>query len=73
VTFGHVSERDRNTDQEETWQLGAGQRAHGRGAEKQGVSLPDVHSHDSGHVERAVVANTLPLALEWLWRGFQAG
>jgi enterochelin esterase-like enzyme len=29
-----------------------------------------VFAKGAGHVDRAVVAQTLPLALEWLWRGY---
>lgn len=34
----------------------------------QGYRYQYVYSRDAGHVDRAVVARTLPLALEWLWR-----
>jgi hypothetical protein len=29
-----------------------------------------VWSRESGHVERSVVGQTLPAALEWLWRDY---
>ena len=32
-----------------------------------------VYSQDSRHVDRAVVAQTLPEALEWLWKAISAG
>ena len=32
-----------------------------------------VYSQDSRHVDRAVVAQTLPEALEWLWKGYSPG
>ena len=52
-------------------QLGAGERPHGRGAQGQGLQVPvRLFSQDSRHVDRAVVAQTLPEALEWLWKGY---
>ncbi len=35
-----------------------------------GYKYQYVYSQDSGHVDRAVVNQTLPEALEWLWKGY---
>jgi hypothetical protein len=35
-----------------------------------GYKYQYVYSQDSRHVDRAVVAQTLPEALEWLWKGY---
>jgi len=31
-----------------------------------------VFARNAGHTDRAVKAQTLPEALEWLWRGYRA-
>lgn len=69
----HVSERDnRNWDQEETWRnwVLANDRM-AAALKAKGYHYQYVYSRDSGHVDRAVVASTLPGALEWLWRGYR--
>ena len=69
----HVSERDnRNSDREETWRnwVLANERM-AAALKAKGYKYQYVYSRDSGHVDRAVVAQTLPEALEWLWRGYQ--
>ena len=69
----HVSERDnRNSDGEETWRnwVLANERM-AAALKAKGYKYQYVYSRDSGHVDRAVVAQTLPEALEWLWRGYQ--
>ena len=69
----HVSERDnRNSDGEETWRnwVLANERM-AAALKAKGYKYQYVYSRDSGHVDRAVVAQTLPGALEWLWRGYQ--
>ena len=71
----HVSERDnRFTDQEETWHnwVLANERM-AAALKAKGYKYQYVYSQDSRHVDRAVVAQTLPEALEWLWRGYKAG
>ena len=35
-----------------------------------GYKYQYVYSRDSRHVDRAVVTQTLPEALEWLWKGY---
>jgi enterochelin esterase-like enzyme len=68
----HVSERDnRNWDPEETWRnwVLANERMADVLAAK-GYQYQYVYSRDSGHTDRAVIAATLPLALEWLWKGY---
>jgi enterochelin esterase-like enzyme len=68
----HVSERDnRYTDQEETWHnwVLANERM-AAALKAKGYRYQYVYSQDSRHVDRAVVAQTLPEALEWLWKGF---
>lgn len=68
----HVSERDnRNSDPEETWRnwVLANERM-AAALKAKGYKYQYVYSRDSGHVDRAVVAQTLPLALEWLWKGY---
>jgi enterochelin esterase family protein len=68
----HVSERDnRYFDQEETWHNWV--LANNRMAaalKAKGYQYQYIYSRDSRHVDRAVVAQTLPEALEWLWRGY---
>ena len=32
--------------------------------------MQNVYSQDSGHVDGAVVRQTMPEALEWLWKGY---
>ena len=68
----HVSERDnRNSDPEETWRnwVLANERM-AAALKAKGYRYQYVYSRDAGHVDRAVVARTLPLALEWLWKGY---
>ena len=68
----HVSERDnRFTDREETWRnwVLANERM-AAALKTKGYRYQYVYSQDSRHVDRAVVAQTLPEALEWLWRGY---
>ena len=68
----HVSERDnRFTDKEETWHnwVLANERM-AAALKARGYKYQYVYSQDSGHVDRAVVAQTLPGALEWLWKGY---
>ena len=68
----HVSERDnRFTDREETWHnwVLANERM-AAALKAKGYKYQYVYSQDSRHVDRAVVAQTLPEALEWLWRGY---
>ena len=68
----HVSERDnRYTDQEETWHnwVLANERM-AAALEAKGYHYQYVYSQDSRHVDRAVVMQTLPEALEWLWQGY---
>ncbi len=36
-----------------------------------GYAYQFVYSAGSGHTDRAVIAQTLPRALEWLWQGYQ--
>jgi enterochelin esterase-like enzyme len=71
----HVSERDnRYWDPEETWHNWVLANDRMAGALKaRGYAYQYVYSRDSGHTDRAVIANTLPGALEWLWRGYPAG
>jgi iron(III)-enterobactin esterase len=68
----HVSERDnRYSDQEDTWRNWV--LANDRMAavlKAKGYKYQYVYSRDSRHVDRAVVAQTLPGALEWLWKGY---
>jgi enterochelin esterase-like enzyme len=68
----HVSEFDnRYGDPEETWRnwvLANDRMAAALNAK--GYKYQYVYSRDSRHVDRAVVAQTLPEALEWLWRGY---
>ena len=68
----HVSERDnRNWDPETTWRnwVLANERMAAALAAK-GYDYQYVYSRDSGHTDRAVIAATMPLALEWLWKGY---
>ena len=68
----HVSEFDnRYFDQEETWHnwVLANDRM-AAALKAKGYKYQYVYSRDSRHVDRAVVAQTLPEALEWLWRGY---
>jgi enterochelin esterase-like enzyme len=71
----HVSEFDnRYFDQEETWHNWV--LANDRMAEAlkaKGYEYQYVYSRDSRHVDRAVVSQTLPEALEWLWKGYRPG
>ena len=70
----HVSERDnRYWDQEDTWHnwVLANDRM-AAALKAKGYKYPYVYSQDSGHTERNVIAQTLPEALEWLWRGYEA-
>jgi enterochelin esterase-like enzyme len=69
----HVSEFDnRYSDQEETWHnwVLANDRM-AAALKAKGYKYQYVYSRDSRHVDRAVVAQTLPEALEWLWKGYQ--
>ena len=50
--------------------LGAGQRAHGQGAGRQGLPLPVRLRAQRRPLRRAVKQQTLPNALEWLWKGY---
>ena len=71
----HVSERDnRYTDQEDTWHnwVLANERM-AAALKAKGYKYQYVYSQDSRHVDRAVVAQTLPEALEWLWKGYPPG
>ena len=66
----HVSERDnRYWDQEETWHnwVLANERM-AAAFKAKGYQYQYVYSRDSGHTDRAVIAATLPEALEWLWK-----
>jgi enterochelin esterase family protein len=68
----HVSERDnRFTDREETWHnwVLANERM-AAALKAKGYKYQYVYSQDSGHTDRAVITQTLPEALEWLWRGY---
>jgi hypothetical protein len=68
----HVSERDnRYWDPEETWHnwVLANQRM-AAALKAKGYKYQYVYSQDSGHTDRNVIAQTLPEALEWLWRGY---
>jgi enterochelin esterase-like enzyme len=68
----HVSERDnRYTAQEETWHnwVLANERM-AAALKAKGYAYQYVYSQESGHVDRAVVMQTLPEALEWLWQGY---
>jgi enterochelin esterase family protein len=69
----HVSERDnRFWDQEGTWRnwvLANDRMAAALNAK--GYKYQYVYSQDSRHTDPAVVANTLPQALEWLWNGYR--
>jgi enterochelin esterase family protein len=69
----HVSERDnRFWDQEDTWRnwVLANDRM-AAALKAKGYKYQYVYSRDSGHTDRAVVGNTLPEALEWLWSGYR--
>lgn len=71
----HVSERDnRYSDQEETWHnwVLANDRM-AAALKAKGYKYQYVYSRDSGHTERRVIENTLPEALEWLWKGYSGG
>ena len=50
------------------WVLANEQRAAAPAAK--GYDYQYVYSSDSGHTDRAVIAAALPLALEWLWKGY---
>ena len=69
----HVSERDnRNWDQEDTWRnwVLANDRM-AAALKAKGYRYQYVYSQDSRHTDPAVVAHTLPEALEWLWKGYK--
>jgi enterochelin esterase family protein len=69
----HVSERDnRYWDQEDTWHnwVLANDRM-AAALKAKGYKYQYVYSQDSRHTDPAVVANTLPEALEWLWKGYR--
>lgn len=69
----HVSERDNGYTRDEAslhnWVLANERMAEVLAAK--GYEYQYVYSRDSGHTDRAVIAATLPLALEWLWKGYQ--
>lgn len=68
----HVSEFDnRYGDQEATWHnwVLANERM-AAALKAKGYHYQYVYSRDSRHVDRAVVSQTLPEALEWLWNGY---
>lgn len=69
----HVSERDNGYTRDEAslhnWVLANERMAEALKAK--GYKYQYVYSQDSGHTERGVILNTLPEALEWLWRGYQ--
>jgi iron(III)-enterobactin esterase len=70
----HVSEFDnRNGDPEDTWRnwVLANERM-AAALKAKGYKYQYVYSQDSRHVDRAVVTQTLPQALEWLWRGYRS-
>ena len=71
----HVSEFDnRYFDQEETWHNWVLANDRMAAAFKaRGYKYQYVYSRDSRHVDRAVVAQTLPEALEWLWKDYRVG
>ncbi len=69
----HVSERDnRYYDGEETWHnwVLANERM-AAALKAKGYKYQYVYSQDSGHTDRNVIMNTLPEALEWLWKGYK--
>jgi len=69
----HVSEFDnRYFDQEDTWHnwVLANDRM-AAALKAKGYEYQYVYSRDSRHVDRAVVSQTLPEALEWLWKGYR--
>ena len=71
----HVSECDnRYFDQEDTWHnwVLANDRM-AAALKAKGYKYQYVYSRDSRHVDRAVVSQTLPEALEWLWKGYRPG
>ena len=71
----HVSERDnRYWDQEETWHnwVLANDRM-AAALKAKGYKYQYVYTRDSGHTERRMIENTLPEALEYLWKGYAGG
>lgn len=70
----HVSERDNGFTRDEAslhnWVLANERMA--AALKAKGYKYQYVYSQNSGHTERAVIENTLPEALEWLWRGYTA-
>ena len=71
----HVSEFDnRYGDQEATWRnwVLANERM-AAALKAKGTTISTVYSRESRYVDRAVVAQTLPEALEWLWKGYRTG
>ncbi len=71
----HVSERDnRYWDQEDTWHnwVLANDRM-AAALKAKGYKYQYVYTRDSGHTERRMIENTLPEALEYLWRGYSGG
>ncbi len=69
----HVSEKDNGWNKDEAslhnWVM-----ANERMAEvlkKKGYDYRYVFSKNSGHVDRKVIGQTLPGALEWLWKGYE--
>ena len=69
----HVSERDnRYWDPEDTWHnwVLANDRM-AAALKAKDYKYQYVYSQDSRHTDPAVVANTLPEALEWLWKGYR--
>jgi hypothetical protein len=70
-----VSERDnRYWDQEETWHnwVLANDRM-AAALKAKGYKYQYVYTRDSGHTERRMIENTLPEALEYLWKGYAGG
>jgi enterochelin esterase family protein len=70
----HVSDRDNGATRDEAslhnWPL-ANQRM-AAALKAKGYHYQYVFAQGAGHVDRAVVAQTLPEALEWLWQGYTA-
>ena len=69
----HVSENDlRAKDPEETWHnwpLADDRMA--KALKAKGYPYQFVYSYESGHVDGRVVNQTLPQALEWVWKGYK--
>ncbi len=69
----HVSDRDNYSESDgmHDWVL-ANQRMATVLAEK-GYRYQFVFARNAGHCDRSVKQQTLPQALEWLWKDFRAG